>query len=466
MSKKDVILILFFSTIPLGISAQNVSGSWGGKLDVMGKKINVVFNITEDKGLLITKMDSPDQGAMGLPTKTTSLKSDTLLIDASNIGIHYKGLLKGDSISGNFMQNGFKIPLTLKKVEKPILNRPQTPKAPFPYIVEEITFPNKKDKINLSATLTKPKDCNNPPVVILIAGSGPNDRNEEIYGHQPFLVLADYLTRNGIAVLRYDKRGIGKSQGDFKKALITDFADDVNSAVNYLLTRKDIDKTKIGLIGHSEGGIIAPMVATASRNAKYTVLMAASAIKGTDIVYQQFMHGMKQGGMDEESISRVLPSLREMIDAAANYDKTQKTQSVLSDAIGRVWENMPIFFKLNNKKDVYVRNQSKALSDDWYRSFLNSEPSVYLEKMNIPVLAINGEKDTQVFAEENLNEIKKALQSANNKDVTIKKYPALNHLFQHAQTGDVPEYAKIEETISPEVLIDIIQWILQQTKDK
>ena len=458
-----VMFILTFSSATM-LNAQNIAGSWGGNLEVMGKKLPIVLNIEKSSASLVTKMDSPDQGAMGLPTKSTTFKSDTLYIDASNIGMAYKGALMGDSISGNFMQNGFKIPLVLRKVEKPVMNRPQTPKAPFPYIVEEITFPNKKDKINLSATLTMPKDCKNPPVVILIAGSGPNDRNEEVFGHKPFHVLADYLTRNGIAVLRYDKRGVGKSQGDFKKALIMDFAADVNSAIDYLLTRKDIDKTKIGLIGHSEGGMIAPMVASASKKVSYAVLMAAPGLKGTDIIYKQFIDGMKEGGMDDESINRVAPHLREMI-AAANYDKTQKTQSVLADAVGRVWENMPILFKLSNKKDMYVRNQSKALIDDWYRSFLNSEPSVYLKKMNIPVLAINGEKDTQIFAEENLSAIEKALLSGNNKNVTIKRYPELNHLFQHAKTGQVPEYAQIEETISPEVLSDITEWILQQTKN-
>jgi dienelactone hydrolase len=271
-------------------SAAGIAGSWQGRLTVPGGSLSVVFNITEksDQTLAAT-MDSPDQGAKGIPVDEVRLTGDSVMLKASSIGGSYAGKLLSDSaIDGTWTQGGGAFPLAMTRLARPIeINRPQEPKPPYPYVVEEVSIKNPSAAVTLAGTLTKPKGRGKFPVAVLITGSGPENRDEEIFGHKPFLVLADYLTRNGIAVLRCDDRGVAKSTGDFAKATTRDFASDVEAAVAYLKTRKDVNPKRIGLIGHSEGAIIAPMVATEYPGIAFVVLMAAPGVTGEEILYRQ-----------------------------------------------------------------------------------------------------------------------------------------------------------------------------------
>jgi hypothetical protein len=259
---------------------QDVTGQWNGILKVQGTSLRIVFNVTKTENGFSSTMDSPDQGAKDIPVTTTSFVNSKLKLEITNVLIEYNGELKENLITGTFRQGGQEFPMNLskEKIEKQTVIRPQEPKKPYSYYTEEVTFQNNKENITLAGTLTLPKKEGNYPVVILITGSGPQNRDEELMGHKPFLIISDYFTKNGIAVLRYDDRGVAQSGGNFKTATSLDFASDVESAITYLKTRKEINKNKIGLVGHSEGGIIAPIVASKSKDVNFIVLLAGTGI--------------------------------------------------------------------------------------------------------------------------------------------------------------------------------------------
>jgi pimeloyl-ACP methyl ester carboxylesterase len=371
--------------------------------------------------------------------------------------IEYDGELKGNEITGTFKQNGLDIPLNLSRGEDKAeaTKRPQEPRMPFPYASEDVTFSNQKANIVLAGTLTMPAKTGNYPAVVLITGSGPENRDEEVFDHKPFLVISDYLTRNGIAVLRFDDRGVGKSTGVYKGATTADFATDVESAVTYLKTRKEINKKKIGLMGHSEGGIIAPMIAAKSGDISFIVLLAGPGIPGDELLLLQ----------------------KEKIELAMNLDSqtVAKSQKIFKGAYQIILNSNNSEPDLKNKIRTYFRQsfssgapeeQVDALTNQivnpYMIYFLKYNPEPALEKVKCPVLAINGEKDLQVPPEANLTAIKTALERGGNKNVTTKIFPNLNHLFQDCKTGLPNEYSEIEETFSPAALEEITRWIKQQ----
>lgn len=444
--------------------SQDISGKWLGSLDIMGNKLRIGFTIEKKDTIYISKMDSPDQGAFDLPTNRTIFAHPKLEIIASGLGINYEGIFEGDSINGTFKQGGMSFPLILKRNEKPLLNRPQEPKPPFSYKSEEVTFENKKDKITLAGTLTMPDSDGTFPAVILIAGSGPQDRDENILGHKPFLVIADYLTKNGFAVLRYDKRGVGSSKGDFKLATINDFTADAEAAINFLKSNSRIDNKQIGVIGHSEGGIVASILAANSKkHISFVVLMASPGISGIDIVMKQNEVSMQQSEMEVENIERIQKMNREMFESLLYWENTEINRTDLRDRLEQLWNQLPILVKLQQKKDAFIRNQFNAMILPGYRSFLKSQPDKFIQKISVPVLAINGEKDFQVDSKDNLSAIKNALEKGRNFKYEIKSYPNLNHLFQECETGLANEYGIIEQTFSPQVLEDILNWLKKQT---
>ncbi len=446
------------------VHTQEISGKWLGTLDIMGNKLRVGFTIEKKDTIYTSKMDSPDQNAFDLPTNKTTFIHPNIEIDASGLGIKYEGVFEGDSINGTFKQGGMSFPLILKRNEKPLLNRPQEPQPPFQYKSDDVTFENIKDKITLAGTLTMPDSTGTFPAVILIAGSGPNDRNENILGHKPFLVIADYLTKNGFAVLRYDKRGVGDSQGDFKLATLDDFVTDAEAAIAFLKKHNHIDKKQIGVIGHSEGGIVASMLAAKNKkDIAFVVLMASPGVPGIDIIMKQNEVLMQQSGMEIENIERLQKINRETFESLIDWENTEINRTDLRDRIGQFWEQLPILVKLQQKKDVFVRNQFNAMVLSGYRSFLKSQPEKYIQKISVPVLAINGEKDFQVEFQDNLSAIKNALEKGGNFKYEIKSYPDSNHLFQECETGQMDEYGKIEQTISPQVLKDIANWLKRKT---
>ena len=309
----SLLFILFFCLFqPQRVFSQNnkrLIGNWSGKLDLPGQKLEIIFKIAQDEdGNLNTKMDVPLQGAKDLPVSETTIKNDSLFLNVAMILGKFSGRIISDStIEGNWKQSGMTFPLILKKSEQIAeIKRPQTPKEPFPYLSEDVEYMNPKSGLKLAGTLTFPENTENCPAVILISGSGAQDRDETIFEHKPFWVIADHLTRIGIAVLRVDDRGVGGSEVNSKEATSEDFAGDVLSGVEFLKTRNEINSAEIGLIGHSEGGIIAPMVANSSDDIAFTILLAGPGLKGEQIIYKQVELLNRAAGMTENQINEKL----------------------------------------------------------------------------------------------------------------------------------------------------------------
>ncbi|MCK5572972.1 MAG: alpha/beta fold hydrolase, partial [Bacteroidetes bacterium] len=374
-------------------------------------------------------------------------------------------LQQGDSlIVGIWKQSGMSFPLQLRRSEsvEPV-QRPQTPQKPYPYKEEEITFQNINADIILAGTLTIPSGPGSHPAAILISGSGSQDRDETVFGHKPFLVLSDYLTRRGIAVLRYDDRGVRGSTGDRVSATSKDFAGDVLAGLRYLGQRSEIDRERVGLIGHSEGGIIAPMVATISTDVAFIVLMAGTGLRGDRIIIQQAELIARASGTPETQIEKNLKA-NETIFAIVQrepdkYIREQQVRHVLEQFIADMNDAER---KRLGDPEKFIDSQVQAVMTPWVRFLLKYDPRPALEQVTCPVLAITGEKDLQVPPQENLAEIDRALQRGGNTDVTVKMLPGLNHLFQTAETGNIAEYSIIEETISPAALVIISEWILSR----
>jgi len=448
------------------VLGQNITGQWNGTLKVQGTQLRIVFNISKAENGYTSTMDSPDQGAKGIPVTTTSFENSTLKLTVSNLGVEYQGTLESDNvIVGNFKQAGMSFPLNLSKgtIETEKLVRPQEPKKPYPYYDEEVTFENAKAGIKLAGTLTLPKKEGLFPVVILISGSGPQNRNEELMGHKPFLVLSDFLTRNGIAVLRFDDRGTAASTGDFKTSTSADFASDVEAGVAYLQTRKEIEKKKIGLMGHSEGGIIAPMVASNSKDISFIVLLAGTGIPGDRLLLLQEELIFKASGMSDNKlqiIKRINSLVFELVKKSNSVDQLTADLTNLLKQEVKNYPDRPG----NISDDDFVKAQVNEVVNPWMVNFIKFDPAIALTKVKCPVLAINGEKDLQVPPKENLEAIKSALSKGGNTKVTIIELPGLNHLFQECKTGLPSEYSAIEQTFSPTALDEILKWIQIQTK--
>jgi pimeloyl-ACP methyl ester carboxylesterase len=442
---------------------QDITGQWNGILKVQGTQLRLVFNISKTETGFSSTMDSPDQGAKGIPVTSTSFENQTLKLTVANLGVEYQGTLDKDNvIAGNFKQRGMSFPLSLSKemVEKEKLVRPQEPKKPYSYYEEEVNFENAKAGIQLAGTLTLPSKEGRFPAVVLITGSGPQNRDEELMGHKPFLVLSDFLTKNGIAVLRFDDRGIAASKGDFKTATSLDFASDVEAGVAFLKTRKEINKKKIGLIGHSEGGIIAPMVANSSKDVAFIVLLAGTGIPGDQLLLlQQELIG-KASGLSDAGLKTAKTINKGAFEIVIKSTSTEQLKADLTNYITQVLKDNP---ESGMSQDL-VKTQVDQIASPWMQYFIKYNPAIALEKVKCPVLALNGEKDLQVPPKENLEAIKGALAKGGNKKVTAIELPGLNHLFQECKTGLPAEYATIEQTFSPTALTEILKWIQLQTK--
>jgi len=455
---KKIILVILVILTNLSIYAQDISGKWNGILKVQGIQLRLIFNITQTEKGYSSTMDSPDQGAKGIPVTSTSYENSILKLEVSNAGIQYEGTLdKNNAFIGTFKQGGQSFPLVLTKeeIEKEKVLRPQAPTKPYPYYSEEVKFENTKDKIVLAGTLTLPEKNGKFPAVILISGSGPQNRDEELLGHKPFLVLADYLTKNGIAVLRFDDRGTAKSTGDFKNATTFDFATDVEFAIKYLQTRKEINKNSIGLIGHSEGGIIAPIIASKNKNIDFIVLMAGSTLRGDKLLLLQKYKIETQMGINKQ----IIETNQQIFSGAYEIILNEKIkQEALSDTLSKYFTSKYGREMPENQKEALV-NQ---LINSWMINFIRLDPAIYLKKVSCPILAINGDKDLQVPSKENLKIIKNIFKNSKNTNVEIKELENFNHLFQECQTGLPNEYATIEQTISPIVLKIISDWIMDE----
>ncbi|MDZ7613747.1 MAG: alpha/beta fold hydrolase [Flavobacteriaceae bacterium] len=464
---KRIITFTIFIFSVLTSFAQDITGDWYGLLKVQGMPLRLVFHVTKAADGYSATMDSPDQGAKDIPVSKTSFENNTVIFEISSAGVVYEGILKDKIVEGTFKQRGQELALSLSRepIEKQALKRPQEPVKPYPYYTEEVTFQNTEANISLAGTLTLPDSKGNFPAVILISGSGPQDRNEEVYGHKPFLVLADHLTRNGIAVLRYDDRGVGKSTGDFKAANTADLATDAESAIAYLKTRKEINKMEIGAIGHSEGGLIAPMLAANSKDLNFIVLLAAPGLRGDKVLLQQQEFFAKASGVSEEEIQRNRGVNAVAFEIILNYKDQKKMEEELSNYLRVVLQNdKKIVLPAGTSLDAYIAGQMNQIASPWMQYFLRYDPVPALEKVQCPVLALYGEKDLQVPPKENSVAVEKAFNTGGNKNVIVKTLPDLNHLFQNCNTGLPKEYGEIEETFSPVALDEITRWIQNQIK--
>lgn len=409
--KNKALSLLFALLLSITAFAQNFTGSWTGIISAGGSSLHIVFNISQDaEGNTVCTMDSPDQSVKGIPAQIVFESSDSISIRISNLGIEYNGKFKGDMICGVYSQLGLELDLDLKN-EQIVYNRPQNPLPPYPYTTEEIEFVNDEANATLSGTITYPVGYiqgKKVPVVVMVTGSGPQNRDSEIYEHKPFLIIADYLARNGYATLRYDDRCVGKSTGRFQAETTKEVAKDAALAVKYLRDTKKF--SKIGVLGHSEGGNVAFMLG-ADKLIDFAITMAGVGVQGDECLYQQGIAIAKQSGQE--------------------YQLTKEQ----------------------------LREYLIGTMSPWYEFFLDYDPASDISKTTCPVLVMNGEKDLQVIASSNVEAIKGNLPK--NKKSQVKIYSGLNHLFQECTTGLPTEYINIEQTISPIVLEDIAAWLKQ-----
>lgn len=410
---KKIYLLLFLFCASVHVMAQdaaNILGSWTGKLDLGQMSLTVVLNFEQANGDVVCTLDSPDQGAKGIAASKEFLSNDSVSIRIESIGATYRARVSGNNLEGVFTQRGYSFPLNMTKGKR-VVNRPQHPQPPYPYTTEEVTFRNDKDGATLAGTITYPVGYNakqKPPVVLLVSGSGQQNRDEELMEHKPFLVIADYLARNGIATLRYDDRATAASVGgDVLNATTEDFMRDAAAGIDFL---RGLNKFKqIGCLGHSEGASIAFMLGS-RKKADFIVSMAGIGVKGDTALTAQSNRLLELSGL---SSSFTVKDYREML------------------------------------------NAQPAVK--WVQWFIDYDPSDDIRNTRCPVFALNGSSDCQVISSLNLRAIEQLLPSA--KENLIKEYPSLNHLFQHCTTGLPAEYGQIEETISPEVLRDMAEWI-------
>ncbi len=409
---------------------------WEGKLPLgAGLEYRLVLRMAKtESGEILGKLDSLDEGFKGLKLSSITLDKARLAFDLKVSAAKYDGKVNSDGTEavGRWTQRGASIPLTFKKTAKPsLVLRPQTPKPPYPYKVEDVTYRSERGGVTLAGTLTRLASAGPFPAVILISGSGAQDRDETIFQHKPFLVLADVLTRRGIAVLRVDDRGVGGSTGSVAKSTSEDFAGDVIAGIAFLKSRADINAKKIGLIGHSEGGLIAPLVAVRSSDVAFIVMMAGTGLPGAEISYLQGRLIGKAMGVDEKALAKQFDMQKQLFDIIKSESDHAKVRARVLDMTKKlVSELSEDERKQAGDINALVDSQIKGLDSPWMRFFLTFDPRPTLAKVHCPVLALNGEKDLQVPPKENLDEIRKALQQAGNTRVTIKELPGLNHLFQ------------------------------------
>lgn len=449
--------------------AESGVGIWEGTLDVGVAKLRLAFHFERDAdGNWTGKMDSPDQGALGMKLDAVTWKDDAVETAMKAIGGTYKGKLEADgrTLTGEWSQAGRSWPLVLKRVDEVTkLERPEEPKPPYPYREEEVTFAGANDDVHLAGTLTLPEGDGPFPAAILISGSGQQDRNETIFNHKPFWVLADALTRRGIAVLRVDDRGVGGSTGEVATATSRDFADDVRAEIKFLQGHKEIDSWRIGLIGHSEGGLIAPLVAAESHDVAFLVLLAAPGVNGEQIIYRQGELIAKALGADEATIKRQRGLQETFFAIVREESEGPAMQAKLNKAIEQTYAELSDAERaqLGDQKAV-LEQQVKLLQSPWFRYFLTYDPRPTLAKVKCPVLALNGEKDLQVDPQQNLPVLKEAFATSGNREVAIQELKGLNHLFQTCETGSLAEYGQLTETFAPSVLELIGDWVVERTK--
>lgn len=443
--------------------SEDVAGSWTGVLTTGGGDLRIVFHLIDAAGGGLTgTMDSPDQGVEGIPLGAISGEGRTLRINVPAIGGAYDGEIEegGQRILGRWSQGGGTLPLDLEAVgDEGVLipERPQEPVAPFPYRVEDVRFTSSPSGVELAGTVTLPSTGGPFPAAVLISGSGPQDRDENVFGHKPFLVIADHLTRQGIAVLRFDDRGVGVSGGVFQDAVVSHFVEDARAAFRYLTTRTDIDDSRIGLVGHSEGGLVALLAGTGEEavSPAYLVLLATPGVSGKELLYSQAEHLARAAGADDDRIRAAIAEQEAVFNIVAGDAPPEEIERELRNYLSTK-------SSIAAYGEQVIEAQLRQLLSPWFRDLLHLDPQPALRRTTCPVLALTGTLDLQVPPEDSLHPIETALHESGNRRVTAVALEGVNHLFQHAETGLPMEYARITETFSVEALEHISSWINAQ----
>ena len=473
MKSKIFIIVLLLATITANAQIKDISGIWEGKLNV-GVELRLVFHFTKnDDGTYKGTMDSPDQNAKDIPCSKVTVSADSVIAEIKMINGAYKAAITNDStLSGQWVQGAGSFPLITKHVEKAseIKPKPQTPQPPFNYNSEDVEYNNADSSIHFGATFTYPKTSGPFATAILITGSGQQDRDETILGHKPFAVIADYLTKNGYAVLRVDDRGMGKtSAGDLKNATSADFAKDVEAGLAYLNTRKEVDKNKIGLIGHSEGGFIEDIVAAKNKNINFIIMLAGPGTKGSVLLADQAEAILVAAGVSKEAANAYMPLYKKILQNA--MEKDTAAANIASISSYNEWKiktdtNYIKALNFGNEEDAKkaIRSITYQASTPWFKYFLQTDPADYIKQLRCKVLALNGSKDVQVLPQQNLAAINSALEKSKSKKYEIHELPGLNHLFQHCNVCTVAEYGQLEETFAQEALDMMAKWLNENVK--
>jgi uncharacterized protein len=443
----------------------SLEGVWAGKRTISEGYPEISFIIQRNpddtfRGTLV----SPAEGVPETLFSRIGLKEGKATLEVSGLGIRYEGTISPDSstLDGQWTRNGTSFALKMIHIIKPSRSyRPQEPDKPYPYVEEEVTYRNAADEITLSGTLTIPRGSGPFPTALLISGSGPNDRDETICDHRPFFVLADSLTRRGIAVLRVDSRGVGGSTGSVANATGEDLARDVLAGLAFLKTRKEVDPNHLGLISHGEGGIVASLVAVRSPDVSFIVQMAGTGLPGDQVIEGRGVHSLKESPATDQAVidDRLIIARRIFAIAKQETDLVvlkQKMREALSSYFAGLHETQT---QALANESGHIDDRVEEYTSAWFRFFVAFDPRPTLQKIRCPVLAISGEFDSEVLTDDNLPEIEKTLKAGGNADVTVRKLASLNHLLQTARTGNMGEYKEILETISPVALETIGKWI-------
>lgn len=445
--KNIILFLLLFAALQ---SQAQIEGYWKGEMNVGVQKLETAFDIKAVENGYAATFDVPAQGAYDIPVDETTFQDGHLQLTMSALGARYSGTLKDDVIEGEFTQNGMTFTLNLARSEmkEQKKTRPQDPQPPFHYQIEEVTFVNEKEGNTLAGTLTIPEGEGPFPAMVLVSGSGQQNRDEELMNHRPFWVIADYCARHGIAVLRYDDRGVGGSDGEVKNATSMDFSYDAEAAFDYLRNRKEINATKVGILGHSEGGVINFMVSARRPEVAFLVSLAGPSVNGMEVLKEQQAAILRASGMSEEMVQFNGNANAQMFDIIETSNDREEADTLLRQLL-KGW----------GYNEELTEQTVGQMASPWMYYFLRYDPADAIVKTKCPALLLNGTKDLQVIASQNLPGYEKIIAEHGKTNLTLRELPDLNHLFQHCETGSPNEYFEIEETISPEVLEMIVGFV-------
>ena len=450
MKAKNSVIIVLFTILTASTAMAQIEGYWKGEMNVGVQKLETAFDIKAVENGYAATFDVPAQGAYDIPVDETTFQDGHLQLTMSALGARYSGTLKDDVIEGEFTQNGMTFPLNLARSEmkEQQKTRPQDPQPPFHYQIEEVTFVNEKEGNTLAGTLTIPEGEGPFPAMVLVSGSGQQNRDEELMNHRPFWVIADYCARHGIAVLRYDDRGVGGSDGEVKNATSMDFSYDAEAAFDYLRNRKEINATKVGILGHSEGGVINFMVSSRRPEVAFLVSLAGPSVNGIAVLKEQQAAILRASGMTEEMVQFNGNANAQMFDIIETSNDRAEADTLLRQLL-KGW----------GYNEELTEQTVGQMASPWMYYFLRYDPTDAIVKTNCPALLLNGSKDLQVIATQNLPGYEKIIAEHGKTNLTLRELPDLNHLFQHCETGSPNEYFEIEDTISSEVLEMIVGFV-------